>query len=182
MVEHLTPPGTGDEVVLVAYDASWPQVYARQEHRIRAALGATALAVHHMGSTSVPGLSAKPVVDVTLVVPDAADESAYVDALVAAGYTFALREPEWYEHRLFRDTAPRVNLHVFGEGCEEVTAVLAFRDHLRADEADRALYLRTKQELAARRWERVQDYADAKSDVVRTIMARALAARHTPTD
>ena len=119
-------------------------------------------------------MTAKPVVDVTLVVPDPADEAAYAEALQGAGYTFALREPEWFEHRLFRDTAPRVNLHVFGDGCPEVTAVLAFRDHLRADEADRALYLRTKRELAARKWERVQDYADAKADVVGDIISRAL--------
>ena len=174
MVEYLKPPGSGDEVVLVAYDERWPAVYARQEERIREALGATAVAVHHMGSTSIPGMTAKPVVDVTLEVPDAADEASYVGPLVGAGYTFVLREPEWFEHRLFRDTSPRVNLHVFGRGNEEVTAVLAFRDHLRTDAADRDLYLRTKQQLAARQWERVQDYADAKSDVVRDILTRAL--------
>ncbi len=174
MVEYLTPPGTGDEVVLVAYDEAWPAVYAQQERRIRTALGDLVLGVHHMGSTSIPGMAAKPVVDVTLVVPDAADEASYVEALQGAGYTFALREPEWFQHRLFRDTSPRVNLHVFGDDCPEVTAVLAFRDHLRADEADRALYLRTKRHLAARDWDRVQDYADAKAEVVREILSRAL--------
>ena len=93
MVEHLTPPGTGDEVVLVAYDEAWPAVYAREEKRIRGALGDTVVGVHHMGSTSIPGMTAKPVVDVTLVVPDAADEASYVEALQRAGYTFALRNP-----------------------------------------------------------------------------------------
>ena len=110
------------------------------------------------------------------MVPDAADEASYVEALQRAGYTFALREPEWFEHRLFRDASPRVNLHVFGDGCAEVTAVLAFRDHLRVDAADRELYLRTKRALAARDWERVQDYADAKADVVADILSRALPA------
>ncbi len=174
MVEYLQPPVTGDAVVLVEPDGGWPAEYARQESRIREALGGTALEVHHAGSTSVPGLAAKDVVDVVLVVADPADEASYVGGLEAAGYVFYLREPEWYEHRLFREERPRVNLHVFGQGCEEVRRMLAFRDHLRRDDADRLLYERTKRELATRRWGRVQDYADAKSEVVGEIMTRAL--------
>ena len=174
MVEYLQPPGPGTDVVLVDPDESWPGQYARQESRIRAALGAAALEVHHAGSISVSGLAAKPVIDVVLVVSDPAEESAYVPALEAAGYVLHVREPEWYEHRVLKDLSPQVNLHVFGPGCEEVSRMLAFRDHLRHDGADRALYERTKRELASRRWQRVQDYADAKSDVVADIMGRAL--------
>ena len=174
MVEYLLPPDPGSDVYLVDYDAQWPAAYARHETRIRDALGPVALAVHHAGSTSVPGLAAKPVIDVVLVVADAADESAYVAPLQEAGYLFTLREPEWFEHRLFKERSPRVNLHVFGDGCPEVTRMLAFRDHLRRDAADRALYERTKRELAGRRWDRVQDYADSKADVVADIMTRAL--------
>ena len=173
MVEYLQPP-PGDGVVIVDYDERWPTEFARQESRIRGALGGTALEVHHAGSTSVPGLAAKDVVDVVLVVADPADEASYVGALEAAGYVFYLREPEWHQHRLFREQEPRVNLHVFGPDCEEVRRMLAFRDHLRRDEADRMLYERTKRELAARQWDRVQDYADAKSEVVGEIMARAV--------
>jgi GrpB-like predicted nucleotidyltransferase (UPF0157 family) len=174
MVEYLQPPGGGDEVVLVPYDESWPARYTEQESRIRRALGSVALEVHHAGSTSVPGMTAKPVVDILLVVPDATDEAAYAPALQGAGFSFSLREPEWHEHRLFREEQPRVNLHVFGAACTEVARMLAFRDHLRNDHLDRELYRSTKLRLAARDWERVQDYADAKSEVVLDIMGRAL--------
>ena len=174
MVEYLQPADPGDEVVLVEYDGGWPARYRQHEERIRSALGSTAVEVHHAGSTSVPGLAAKDVIDVVLVVPDPTDEAAYAPALEGVGYTFHLREPEWHEHRLFKERSPRVNLHVFGPGCEEVRRMLAFRDHLRSDDGDRALYERTKRALATRRWGRVQDYADAKSDVVTDILARAL--------
>ena len=174
MVEYLQPPGPGDDVVVVDYDAEWPAEYRRQEARIRAALGEAAHEIHHVGSTSVPGLAAKDVIDVALIVADPADEASYVGALEEAGYVFHLREPEWHQHRLFREQAPRVNLHVFGPGCEEVRRMLAFRDHLRREDADRALYESTKRELAARRWNLVQDYADAKSDVVSDILGRAI--------
>lgn len=174
MVEYLHPPSPGDAVVLVEYDAGWPDRYAEQEARIRDALHERAVEVHHAGSTSVPGLVAKDVIDVVLVVPDPTDEAAYVPALEDAGYVFHLREREWHQHRLFRERSPRVNLHVFGPDCEEVRRMLAFRDHLRTDPADRELYERTKRDLAGRTWDRVQDYADAKTEVVTEIMGRAL--------
>jgi len=174
VAENLVPPDPGSLVVVVEYDEEWPREFSRQEARIRQALGPLALEVHHAGSTSVPGLAAKAVIDVVLVVPDTDDEAAYAPALRAAGFTFASREPEWFGHRLFKDRSPRVNVHVFGPGCVEVARMLAFRDHLRADEADRQLYERTKRDLATRSWVWVQDYADAKSSVVAQIMSRAL--------
>jgi len=174
MVEYLRPPSPGEAVVLVEYDAGWPDRYAEQEERIRGALHERAVEVHHAGSTSVPGLVAKDVIDVVLVVPDPTDEPAYAPALEEAGYVFHLRERDWHQHRLFTEHSPRVNLHVFGPDCEEVRRMLAFRDHLRTDAADRGLYERTKRELATRTWDRVQDYADAKTDVVAEIMGRAL--------
>lgn len=155
------------------YDDAWPARFAAEESAIRSALGGRAIAVHHAGSTSVPGLAAKPVVDIVLVVGDPVDEETYVPALEGVGLMLALREPEWFDHRLLRRAVPRVNLHVFGPGCPEVARMLAFRDRLRADEADRTAYERKKRELAARTWERVQDYADAKSEVVADIMRRA---------
>lgn len=174
MVERLQPADPGGDVVLVEYDDAWPARYRQQEDRIHATLRERVIEVHHAGSTSVPGLAAKDVIDVVLVVPDPSDEAAYAPALEAAGYVFHLREPEWHEHRLFKEGSPRVNLHVFGPGCQEVLRMLAFRDHLRSEETDRELYESTKRELAARAWVRVQDYADAKSDVVADIMTRTL--------
>jgi GrpB-like predicted nucleotidyltransferase (UPF0157 family) len=162
-------------VVLVEYDPEWPRLFEREAERIRAALGDAAVAIEHTGSTSVPGLAAKPVVDITLAVEDSADEAAYVPALEAAGYVLRIREPDWYEHRLFKGPDTNVNLHVFSRDCEEIERMTRFRDWLRANEDDRELYLRTKRELAARDWKFVQNYADAKSAVVKEILGRALA-------
>jgi len=171
----MSEPATAIE--LHAYDPAWPALFARQAEKIRAALGAVAVEVHHAGSTSVEGLSAKPVIDIVLVVADTTDERAYAPLLEAAGYRFRFREPEWFEHRFLEGAQPRVNLHVFSTGCPEIERMLIFRDWLRAQADDRLLYERTKQTLATRKWGKVQDYADAKTEVVQAIMARALAAR-----
>jgi GrpB-like predicted nucleotidyltransferase (UPF0157 family) len=166
-------------VLLVDYSAEWPTLYAGEEQRIRRALGTTAAAVEHVGSTAVPGLVAKPIIDIDLAVPDSTDEATYVPALQAAGYVLRIREPEWFQHRLLRllqGRDPAVNLHVFTTGCEEITRNLRFRDRLRSCEEDRALYARTKLRLAARTWTYLQDYADAKTAVIEEIIVRAEAA------
>jgi GrpB-like predicted nucleotidyltransferase (UPF0157 family) len=160
-------------IVLEPHSPQWPIYFSAEEQRIRQALAGLAIDVHHTGSTSVPGLRAKPIIDITLAVPDSTDEDAYLPALVDAGYEFLLREPHWLEHRLFRRVDPRVNLHVFTTGSDEIDRMLAFRDHLRTDDADRDLYESTKAELADVEWQNVQDYADAKSMVIETILARA---------
>jgi GrpB-like predicted nucleotidyltransferase (UPF0157 family) len=161
------------QIRLAEYDPSWPALFDREAARIRNTLGDQVRLLEHAGSTSVPGLAAKPQIDIVLAVPDSSDEAAYVPALEAAGYVLRIREPDWYEHRLFKGPDTNINLHVFSEGCEEITVMLAFRDHLRTNEADRELYERTKRELAARDWVYVQDYADAKTQVVKEIGARA---------
>ena len=161
-------------ILLSPYDPRWPRIADRVIARVRAALGPAALRIEHVGSTSVPGLAAKPVIDIDLVVADPTEEDDYLPALEAAGFRFHLREPDWFAHRLFRGEGPAVNLHVFPQGCAEVERMLAFRDHLRADATDRRLYEDTKRRLAARSWGKVQDYADAKSAVVAEIMQRAL--------
>ncbi len=141
--------------------------------RIRGALGTQVVRLEHAGSTSVPGLAAKPVIDIVLVVPDSADEPAYVPSLARAGYRLTIREPDWFEHRLLKGPDTDVNLHVFTAGSAEVEQMLRFRDRLRTDAGDRELYERTKRTLAARKWRHVQHYADAKSEVVRAILGRA---------
>jgi GrpB-like predicted nucleotidyltransferase (UPF0157 family) len=162
-----------DRITLVEYDPQWPVKFQRERARIAEALGERALRIEHAGSTSVPGLVAKPVIDIVLEVPDSSDEAAYREALESVGYTLRIREPTWYEHRLFKPAAADVNLHVFSGGCPEIQRMLVFRDRLRSDAADRVLYAHTKQTLAKRRWRYVQDYADAKSKVVEAILARA---------
>jgi GrpB-like predicted nucleotidyltransferase (UPF0157 family) len=167
------PPLHNASIDLADYDPCWPSLFDGEEARIREALGPRCLLIQHVGSTSVPGLSAKPIIDMVLEVPDSAAEPAYVPDLEAAGYVLRVREPDWFEHRLFKGPDVNVNLHVFSAGCPETRRMLVFRDHLRSDEADRELYQRTKQELAQRTWKYVQHYADAKSTVVAEIMARA---------
>ncbi len=147
------PPPTYREVVLAEYDPEWPNWFALAEEQIRGALGDAVLRLDHVGSTSVPDLAAKPLIDINLVVDDT-----------------------WYEHRLLRGYDPPVNLHVFPPGCEEIVRMLVFRDWLRTNDEDRELYARTKRELAAKEWKYVQNYADAKTAVVQEILARAEAA------
>ena len=156
------------------YDPRWPNLFAEHAARIRGALGDRAVRVEHAGSTSVPGLAAKPIIDVVLEVPDSTDEAAYVEALEEAGYVLRIREPEWFEHRYFRTDDGAVQIHVFSAGCAETDRMVAFRDWLRTNTADRELYERTKRELAARDWKYMQQYADAKTAVVAEIMTRAL--------
>ena len=163
-------------IEISSYDRDWPRWYEREEARIRSILGERTVRIEHVGSTSVPGLPAKPVIDVVLEVPDSADESAYVPEMEAAGYVLRIREPEWFEHRLFKGPDTDVSLHVFTEGCAEVDQMLLFRDWLRTSAADRELYATAKRELAARDWKYGQQYADAKSAVVHDIMSRARAA------
>src|SRR3954453_11422445 len=160
-------------VVLREYDPRWPQQFRREAERIRTALGKHVVQLEHVGSTSVPGLVAKPRIDMLLVVADSADEPAYVPALEAVGYRLRIREPNWYEHRLFKGPDVDVNVHVFSAGCAEIERMLRFRDRLRANRADRELYAATKRELAARRWRHMQQYADAKTSVVEEILRRA---------
>ncbi|HET8969162.1 MAG TPA: GrpB family protein [Gaiellaceae bacterium] len=161
---------------LAEYDPAWPTLFEREAERIRSALGDRALRIEHVGSTSVPGLPAKPVIDIDLVVRDSSDEAAFVPSLEAAGYVLRIREPDWFEHRLFKGPDTNVNLHAFSAGCEEVDRMVAFRDWLRTHDDDRDLYLHAKRDLATREWKYVQNYADAKSAVVQEILARALGA------
>jgi GrpB-like predicted nucleotidyltransferase (UPF0157 family) len=163
-------------IVLVAYDPRWPAMFDREASRIRAALASLAIRVDHVGSTSVPGLAAKPIIDIVLAVPDSADEAAYVPALEAAGYVLHNREPGWFEHRMFKGPDTDINLHVFSAGEAEIDRMVLFRDWLRSHDDDRDAYLRVKRELAQRTWRHVQYYAEAKTTIVQQIMARATVA------
>lgn len=160
-------------IQLIAYDPTWPVLFQNEASRIRGVLGDRALRIEHVGSTSVPGLAAKPVIDTLLVVTDSGVEGQYLPALEAAGYQLRIREPDWYQHRLLKGPDTDTNLHVFSSGCEEIGRMLLFRDWLRTNTADRDLYARAKQALALHEWNQVQDYADAKTAVVQEILARA---------
>jgi GrpB-like predicted nucleotidyltransferase (UPF0157 family) len=175
-IERVTigaPARLDGRVTLVDYDPAWPLVFAREADRIRDVLGDRVLLLEHVGSTSVPGLLAKPIIDMVLAVADSADEAAYVEPLEAAGYVLRIREPDWHEHRLLKGPDTDVNLHVYTAGSGEIERNLLFRDRLRVDREDRDLYARTKRELAARTWKYVQNYADAKSEIIEEILLRA---------
>ncbi len=167
------PPKLSGPVVLVDYDEDWPRLFQREADRISTALDDRAVRIQHVGSTSVPGLAAKPIIDIVLEVPDSADEPAYLPALQAAGYRLAIREPHWYQHRVFKGPDTNVNLHVFSTGCPEARRMLLFRDWLRTHDVDRELYAAAKRDLASRTWTYIQNYADAKTDVVTEILRHA---------
>lgn len=164
-----------DRIRLVPYDPSWPTMFSVMAAEIRAALSDRALLLEHVGSTAVEGLSAKPIIDMVLTVEDSTDEASYVPPLEARGFVLRAREPDWYQHRFLVHTSNEVawQLHVFSAGCEEVERMLALRDWLRTHASDRRLYESTKTELAAQSWRHVQNYADAKSDIIRQILERA---------
>jgi GrpB-like predicted nucleotidyltransferase (UPF0157 family) len=171
------PTRADGPIHLAPYDPAWPDRYEREAARIRSILADRVRLLEHAGSTSVPGLAAKPIIDIVLAVDDPADESAYVSPMEAAGYTLRIREPDWFEHRLLKGPDTDINLHVFGADSPEIERMLAFRDRLRSDEDERRLYERAKRDLAARHWTYVQEYADAKSEIVEAIVERAMAVR-----
>ncbi|MFC6285111.1 GrpB family protein [Nocardioides sp. GCM10027113] len=168
--------GPSRPVEVVPYDEGWPAAFDRVAARVRDALGDGVLALEHVGSTAVPGLSAKPVIDADLTVADPADEASYVPALEAAGFTLRIREPEWEEHRLLVLDDPRTNLHVFPPGAREPRRHVLFRDWLRGDDEDRAAYGALKAELGGRGFSDAMDYNNHKAALVYDIYERAFAA------
>jgi len=184
-----TPPLTSDEelqaawigevpvldgpIHLADYDPQWPVLYDREAVRIRSILGDRIRRLEHIGSTSVPGIPAKPIIDILLVLDASGHEATYVPDLESAGYRLVIREPDWHEHRVFKGPDTDINLHVYTAGDVEIDRYLLFRDWLRTHDDDRDLYERTKRELAGQTWKYVQQYADAKSEVVEGIIERA---------
>lgn len=160
-------------IELVDYDPDWPIQFESHRRRIATALGAAVVLLEHAGSTSVPGLAAKPRIDILLIVADSADEPSYVPPLERIGYALHVRESAWHEHRLLKGFEPDANVHVFSPGCVEIERMIGFRDWLRTHDDDRIRYETVKRELAARTWKFTQDYADAKTAVVEEIRARA---------
>jgi GrpB-like predicted nucleotidyltransferase (UPF0157 family) len=158
------------EIVMADHDPAWAVRYEQERARIVSALGDRVLRLDHVGSTSVPGLAAKPIIDIDLSVADPHDEAAYVPGLERAGYVLRVREPH---HRMLRTPALDVHLHVCALGSEWERRHLVFRDWLRSHPDDRRRYEDVKRSLAARSWADMNDYADAKTDVIAEIMARA---------
>ena len=158
------------EIQIVDYDTGWPKKFEVHARVIADALGSVALQIDHIGSTSIPGLAAKPIIDILVIVQNSADESAYMSRLEAAGYLLRVREPDWNEHRMFRTHEKDVHVHIYSVGCAEIQRVLTFRDHLRINIDDRRRYEQTKRELASREWSTMNEYAEAKTEVIESII------------
>jgi GrpB-like predicted nucleotidyltransferase (UPF0157 family) len=170
-------PRRGIEVV--EPDPAWPERFESLARLIHDALGGAALVVEHVGSTAVPGLPAKPVIDIDLTVADSADEAAWLPQLQAAGFELVIREPWWHQHRCLTFGDPRCNLHVFSPDCPETIRHVLFRDWLRGHPDDVIAYRNAK--LGAARvtnaaGQHVMDYNARKQPVIRAIYDRAFRA------
>lgn len=159
-------------IYLSPYNPDWPSQFLQHAKLIREALLEKVLLLEHVGSTSVPGLAAKPIIDMILAVADSADESAYVPPLEAKGFVLRIREPDWFEHRMFKSPDIAGNLHIFSVGCSEIDRMVTFRNWLREHDDDRLLYEQTKRDLAAYTWKDIQHYADAKAEIIKAILDR----------
>jgi GrpB-like predicted nucleotidyltransferase (UPF0157 family) len=160
------PEPLSGRISIVDYDPRWPELFKREAERIHTALGDRALQIEHTGSTAVPDLAAKPIIDMLLVVTDSGCDGAYVPCLEAAGYVLRIRESDWFEHRMFKGPDTEINLHVFSSGCPEIDRMLMFRDWLRSNAADRDLYARNKLALARQEWKYVQNTPMPKTVVI----------------
>lgn len=163
-------------VRLVEYDADWPARFERIRENLVGALGATARTVEHVGSTAIPGMVAKPIIDVLMTVDDVEDQARYLPVIEELGYELRVREDG---HRMFRPASRDVHVHVCAEGSPKHRDYLLLRDWLRRSPDDRAAYARLKRELAAEAWPDVNYYAQAKGPVISEILERARRATKT---
>ncbi|MEV7988552.1 GrpB family protein [Micromonospora sp. NPDC085948] len=170
------PPRTWESVVIEEYDPAWAQRFRAVRSSLTEALGGLIIGLEHVGSTAVPQLAAKPVIDVDLVIEDTAEESGYLPALERLGYRLVLREPWWHGHRMLLSSAEDVNLHVWPQGAPEPVRHRLFRDWLRAHPHDRERYAATKRRLARDTAHRPREYSLAKNEVIDEIYARIFAA------
>jgi GrpB-like predicted nucleotidyltransferase (UPF0157 family) len=175
-------PRKWESIVVEDYDPAWAERFATARTTLDEALGSLIVGVEHVGSTSVPGLAAKPIIDIDLLVPDTAEETDYVPALGERGYRLVLREPWWYGHRMLVSPAEDVNLHVWPQSAPEPIRHRLFRDWLRSHPEDRELYSSTKRRLAQDTVDRPGDYSLAKNNVIDEIFARIFAPNNDPQD
>lgn len=167
------------EVRIADYNPAWASTFEMHRGTIAQILGDTALRIEHIGSTSVPGLAAKPIIDILVMVKDSSGESTYRPQLEAGGYVLRVREPDWNEHRMFRTPEKDVHVHVYSVGCAEIERNLIFRDRLRTNAEDRHHYEQVKRALARIDWPDMNTYADAKAEVIESIISAARAAGMT---
>jgi GrpB-like predicted nucleotidyltransferase (UPF0157 family) len=179
LVEHVGSRTIQPPITIIETSPKWPQRFKEVDERIRKALGALILNIAHFGSTSVPGLPAKDIIDVDLTIKDATDETSYVKPLEEAGFRFIVREPRWHQHRFFAENWPKayhVNLHVWGPDSPEVARHRIFRDWLLKTPADLEMYAKVKREAAEQTTEAggsMQDYNQRKERTIQEILQRS---------
>ncbi|HTW14464.1 MAG TPA: GrpB family protein [Nocardioides sp.] len=170
-----------EQIEVVPPDPAWPARYDEVRRLVEQALGERVQEIVHIGSTSVPGLHAKPVIDVSVTVADTEREEDYLPALAAAGFVLTVREPE---HRCLRLADPRTNLHVWNPGAAEPRRHVAFRDWLTGHADDLAAYSDLKCSLAGEGFTDVMLYNNRKAGLIYDIYERIFAADpehpHTP--
>jgi len=163
------------DIQIVEYNEKWAVKFEKHSRIIKDSLNDMALSIEHIGSTSVPKLAAKPIIDILLVVKDSGDESKYLKKMQTAGYQLRVREPDFHEHRMFRTVQKDIHIHVLSEGSSEIDRYLVFRNRLRLNENDRKEYEATKRKLATDEWKDMNEYASAKTQIVERIIAAGFA-------
>jgi GrpB-like predicted nucleotidyltransferase (UPF0157 family) len=164
-------PKNNGALLIQDYDDSWPELFSKLAVRVKAALGSLVVAVEHVGSTSVPGLAAKPVIDLDIILRSRADLREAIRLLARIGYDHegdlgiagrdAFRSPPG---------EPRHHVYVLAAGANELRRHLAFRDALRADHDLRDRYAELKRSLAKRYCNDRQSYTEAKSAFITSIV------------
>ncbi|MCJ1436695.1 hypothetical protein MMC27_006076 [Xylographa pallens] len=179
LVERVAFRTVHPSITILEPNPEWPRRFEEVKERLQKALGALILDIAHSGSTSVPGLPAKDIIDVDLTLKDATDEASYVKPLDEAGFRFLLREPQWYQHRFFVENWPNayhVNLHVWGPDSPEVARHRILRNWLLKTPADRELYAKVKREAAERTavaGDSMMGYTQRKEKTIQEILGRA---------
>jgi GrpB-like predicted nucleotidyltransferase (UPF0157 family) len=170
------PPARWQTIVLEDYDPAWADQFAATRSRLEQTLPGQMVGIEHVGSTSVPGLAAKPIIDIDLLLDSTADESRYLPALEGLGYRLVLREPWWYGHRMLVSPTADVNLHVWPQDAPEPIRHRLFRDWLRSHPDDRDRYAAAKRSVAAATEDQPGDYSLSKNAVIDDIYAKIFAA------
>ncbi|MFZ1382104.1 MAG: GrpB family protein [Scrofimicrobium sp.] len=176
------------KIELSEYDARWPLQAESIRLRLLEALGMRAIRIEHIGSTSVEGLVAKPVIDIDVTVADPAKEDAWLPLLEQQGFILTVREPWWHEHRMLRggqraddciaptDGGPAANIHIFGPDSPELIKHIVFRNWLRISPDDRERYATAKRVAASVPDPLTTEYNARKQEVIREIFQRAFVA------
>ncbi|MBT4096009.1 MAG: GrpB family protein [Gemmatimonadetes bacterium] len=162
------------EIELCEYSAAWPRQFIDVAMPIRAALGSVAQRIDHIGSTAIPQIAAKPVIDVQISVASLIPENAFREPLEAAGYVWRQDNPDLTK-RYFRESPGerRTHIHVRQAGSLPEQLALLFRDYLRVSDVDRSLYEETKRELAVTCRDDRLAYTEGKGPAIWEILHRA---------